>query len=244
MSDLQGTLPCWLDPDDPGAGFPDVELALAEPNGLLAIGGDLSEHRLLDAYRHGIFPWYSEGQPILWWSPDPRLVLWPEEIRLSRSLARTLKKKRFEVTFDRDFPAVINACAAWRPGQSGTWITDAMKAAYIALHRAGHAHSVECWRDGKLVGGLYGIAIGRVFFGESMFSRESDASKAALVHLAQRLEKSGFRLIDCQVRTSHLESLGARTIPRGEFTRILAREFAAPAPVPSAWPVNDDSDRQ
>ena len=205
--------------------FPDVELALTEPDGLLAVGGDLSIERLIAAYQQGIFPWYSEGQPILWWSPDPRMVLEPHNIKISRSLAKTIRKKEFRITFDQHFREVITACSEARLEkgkiQDETWILDEMIEAYVELHDAGYAHSVECWKDEQLVGGLYGIAIGNVFFGESMFSRISNASKIAFVALAQQLEQWGFKLIDCQVYTSHLESLGAGMISRQQFIRLL-----------------------
>ena len=205
--------------------FPDVELALQEPDGLLAIGGDLSIERLVSAYQKGIFPWYSEDQPILWWSPDPRMVLQPTEIKVSRSLAKKIRQQRFQVTFDQNFKDVIIECSKPRLEngclQSETWIVDKMIEAYINLHNAGIAHSVECWLDGKLVGGLYGIAIGHVFFGESMFSRVSDASKIAFVTLAKQLQQWDFKLIDCQVYTPHLESLGASMISRKNFINLL-----------------------
>jgi leucyl/phenylalanyl-tRNA--protein transferase len=228
------TAPYWIDSGDPDNTFPAVEFALRDPDGLLALGGDLSLPRLLQAYRSGIFPWYGPRQPILWWSPDPRLVLFPGALRVSRSLAKTLRSDRFRVTLDRDFAAVIRACAAPRPGQAGTWITPEMEAAYTALHEAGYAHSVECWRDGQLAGGLYGVALGRIFFGESMFTRVTDASKVAFVHLVRELERRGFRLIDCQVHTAHLASLGAETLPRREFVRILAQSCDTGAP-PGPW---------
>ena len=221
----------WLDSGDP---FPEVERALAEPNGLLAAGADLSLPRLLDAYRKGIFPWFSHDQPILWWSPDPRMVLFPAELKVSRSLARTLRNARFEVRADTAFDAVIEGCRQPRRGESGTWITEEMTEAYGTMHRAGFAHSVETWLDGKLVGGLYGVALGRAFFGESMFARVSDASKVALVALARQLQHWGFGVIDCQMNTAHLASLGAREIPRSEFTRRL-RELVHYAPVPVPW---------
>jgi leucyl/phenylalanyl-tRNA---protein transferase len=206
----------WLGADTP---FPPLAAAQKEPNGLLAVGGDLSPRRLLDAYRRGIFPWYSEGDPILWWSPDPRMVLFPDELRVTRSLAKTLRNKPHEVRFDTAFAAVMRGCAAPRPGQGGTWIGPEMRAAYRKLHDLGYAHSVETWIEGELAGGLYGVAIGGVFFGESMFSRARDASKMALVGLVRRLAAEGFGLIDCQMHTAHLESLGAREIPRAEFAR-------------------------
>jgi leucyl/phenylalanyl-tRNA--protein transferase len=202
--------------------FPPVETALDEPNGLLAMGGDLSPARLLDAYRHGIFPWFNPGEPILWWSPDPRMVLVPGEVRVTRSLAKRLRNAGFELRVDTAFAEVMRACAEPREGAGGTWISPAMIAAYTRLFDAGYAHSIETWRDGRLVGGLYGVAIGRVFYGESMFSREPDASKVALVRLARQLDRWGFGLIDCQMETPHLASLGARTLPRAAFAARLA----------------------
>jgi leucyl/phenylalanyl-tRNA--protein transferase len=224
MTRNQGPAPYWIDPDNPEIFFPDVEEALREPDGLLAVGGDLKPARLLYAYRNGIFPWFGPDQPILWWAPDPRLVLFPDQLHISRSLSKTLRKQLFTVTFDTAFAQVVSECAEPRPGQAGTWITPEMQAAYIRLHELGHAHSVECWQQGKLVGGLYGIAIGHVFFGESMFTRVADASKVGFVTLVQKLQASGYQLIDCQVHTDHLESLGATLIPRPDFTRLLERE--------------------
>ena len=218
-----------LDSEHPEAPFPPVGEAETEPNGLLAVGGDLSSQRLLNAYRQGIFPWYSPGQPILWWSPDPRTVLFPEKIRISRSLAKTLRNKPFTLSFDRDFESVVAACAAPRNYQQETWITSQMAQAYNALHRFGHAHSVEVWHQGKLAGGLYGVAIGRVFFGESMFSVQRDGSKVALVHLAQHLVDWGYRMIDCQVYSSHLVSLGAEEISRARFCEHLRQWCLQPA---------------
>jgi len=206
----------WLGADTP---FPPLAAAQREPNGLLAVGGDLSPRRLLDAYRRGIFPWYSEGDPILWWSPDPRMVLFPGELRVSRSLAKTLRNKSYEVRFDTAFDAVMRGCAAPRPGQGGTWIGPEMRVAYRKLNDLGYAHSAETWIDGELAGGLYGVAIGAAFFGESMFSRARDASKIAFVALVQRLAAEGYGLVDCQMHTAHLASLGAREIPRAEFAR-------------------------
>ncbi|HET8551420.1 MAG TPA: leucyl/phenylalanyl-tRNA--protein transferase [Gammaproteobacteria bacterium] len=206
----------WIDERDAPNTFPPVERALRNPNGLLAAGGDLSIARLLAAYRRGIFPWYEDGQPILWWSPDPRMVLFPNELHVSHTLRKTLRRNVFEVTVDRAFADVIHACAAPR-GDQGTWLTDDMKQAYLRLHRVGYAHSFEAWRGGRLAGGLYGIELGRVFFGESMFSRESDASKVALVHLCRR----DYDLIDCQVESRHLARLGARPIPRRQFLERL-----------------------
>ena len=211
----------WLSPQDAPEWFPPLEQALDDPAGLLAAGGDLSTERLLAAYRRGIFPWYSPGQPVLWWSPDPRAVLFPDEFRCTRSLAKTLRNGGFECAIDRDFPAVIAACAAPRPQSVGTWITPEMMEAYVELHRRGYAHSIEAWRGGRLVGGLYGVRLGGVFFGESMFSRSADASKVALVHLVQQLEVWEYGLIDCQVYNDHLASLGAELIPREEFIRSL-----------------------
>ncbi len=211
----------WIAQDVISEEFPDVEEALAEPNGLLAVGGDLSSERLLSAYRRGIFPWYSQDQPILWWSPDPRCVLFPEDLKVSRSLRASLKKDRFQVSVDRAFRQVMVGCAGPRRGQPGTWVTPELIEAYEHLHRLGYAHSVECWRDGRLVGGLYGVALGRVFFGESMFAQEADASKVCLVHLVRDLRNRDFTLIDCQMPTPHLESLGAVTIPRQRFIEML-----------------------
>ncbi|MHB0983218.1 MAG: leucyl/phenylalanyl-tRNA--protein transferase [Thiobacillus sp.] len=269
--------------------FPPVETALHEPNGLLAMGGDLSPARLLDAYRHGIFPWFNTGDPILWWSPDPRMVLIPGEVRVTRSLAKRLRNSGFQVRVDTAFAEVMRACAAPRPpagrvsggvppagaaprppagrapargtpegspllysdpsavsggvslagaapreGETGTWISPAMVAAYSRLFDAGYAHSVETWHDGRLVGGLYGVAIGRMFYGESMFSREPDASKVALVRLARQLQQWDFGLIDCQMETPHLASLGARTMPRAMFTAQLAELVKLPH-LPGPW---------
>ena len=212
--------------------FPPAELA--EPDGLLAIGGDLSPCRLLLAYRQGIFPWYAPGTPILWWSPDPRLVLFPDELRISHSLRRVLKKGHFHVTFDDAFRAVIEACAMVRVHQGEeTWLVPEMIEAYHRLYRLGAAHSVETWLNGRLVGGLYGVAMGRVFFGESMFSIVSDASKVALVHLVTRLKAMGYAFIDCQVSSGHLKRMGAREIPRSEFLRRL--QAAIHAPTPAFW---------
>ena len=205
--------------------FPDF----AEENGLLAVGGDLSKSRLLLAYSMGIFPWYSDDSPILWWSPDPRLVLLPEELKISRSLRQTMKKGIFEVTLDRDFEAVIRNCAVVdRVSDGGTWITDEMIDAYIRLHSAGYAHSIESWFEGELAGGLYGVALGSAFFGESMFTRKSNASKVAFVTLVQQLLQWKFTIIDCQVTTEHLLSFGAKEIPRSEFLGILASALTKP----------------
>ena len=201
--------------------FPDVGQALRDPDGLLAIGGDLSSERLLQAYSNGIFPWFNEGQPILWWSPDPRCVLEPNDLKISRSLRKRIRKNEYRISYNQAFTEVLEGCAASRKGVNETWITSDIKLAYITLHQQGYAHSVECWHEGKLVGGLYGVAIGKVFFGESMFSRRTDASKVALVHLTQQLLKKEFRLIDCQVHSSHLQTLGAKPIKRDFFIQIL-----------------------
>jgi leucyl/phenylalanyl-tRNA--protein transferase len=213
----------WL---RPGAAFPPPERALATPNGLLAASRDVTPERVIDAYRHGIFPWYSEGQPVLWWSPDPRMVLYPAEFHLSRSLARRIRRAEFDVRIDTAFDAVIGACAATPregDGPAGTWITPAMQDAYRALHRLGYAHSVEAWQGGELVGGLYGLALGQVFFGESMFARVTDASKVALAALVGTARRGDIALIDCQQETRHLASLGARPIPRARFARALVQ---------------------
>ena len=212
-----------LDPNQPDQPFPPLEAAEDEPNGLLAVGGDLSTPRLLNAYRHGIFPWFSEGQPILWWSPNPRMVLFPDRLRVSRSLKKALRNKPFEITFDSRFDAVIRACSRPRKGDPGTWITPEMQGAYSRLHTQGHAHSVEVWQQGQLVGGLYGIALGRVFFGESMFSRVTNASKIALTALCSSALDWGIELIDCQVYTDHLLSMGAEEITRENFQKQLRR---------------------
>jgi leucyl/phenylalanyl-tRNA--protein transferase len=213
----------WLRPEDPPHAFPPVESALTEPNGLLCVGGDLSPRRLLEAYRRGIFPWYSVGQPILWWSPDPRAVLFPAEFRLSKSLAKTLRNRGYETRIDTAFADVMRMCGAAELRPEGTWITPAMQAAYGTLRELGYAHSVETWLGERLVGGLYGVALGKVFFGESMFSVERDASKVALKRLVDELMARGYLLIDCQVESAHLESLGARTLPRTEFVRRVSR---------------------
>ena len=218
--------------------FPPVTQALRSPNGLLAAGGDLSTARLLEAYRHGIFPWFSEGEPILWWSPDPRMVLLPGEFKLSHSLRKTLRKGDHEVRTDTAFEQVMRACAAPREGANGTWIHEEMIGAYCELHRLGYAHSIETWMNGQLAGGLYGIALGRMFYGESMFSRRTDASKIALAHLAAQLKRWDFGMIDCQMNTPHLASLGAREIPRKEFIARL-QELINYAPV-TAWRFDDD----
>jgi leucyl/phenylalanyl-tRNA---protein transferase len=218
----------WLENKDP---FPPVERALKDPNGLLAAGGELSTERLLEAYRRGVFPWYSGVEPVLWWSPDPRMVLYCDELKVSRSLAKNLRNKGYEVRIDSAFAAVVEGCAD-RP--KGTWLGADMKKAYLRLHRAGHAHSFETWRDDELLGGLYGVAIGRMFYGESMFSRATDASKIALVALIGELRARKFPLIDCQVHTPLLASLGAREIPRRTFLRELAALVNYPVS-PGKW---------
>jgi leucyl/phenylalanyl-tRNA--protein transferase len=209
----------WLEPGEP---FPPVEKALKDPNGLLAAGGELSVERLLAAYRHGIFPWYSGHEPILWWSPDPRMVLYCAELKVGRSLAKSVRNKGYEVRVDTAFRDVLSGCAGARRDGGGTWLGEDMRRAYFALHRAGYAHSVETWGKGELLGGLYGVALGRMFYGESMFSRATDASKVALVGLVEELRARGFPLVDCQVRTPLLASLGAREIPRRSFLREIA----------------------
>ena len=221
----------WLGPRDP---FPPVERALRDPNGLLAAGADLSPQRLLDAYARGIFPWFSEDDPLLWWSPDPRMVLFVDELHLSRSLRRVIRSGRFRVTLDTAFRDVMEGCAEPRPDQDGTWITPEMLHAYMRLAALGHAHSVEAWEGDTLAGGLYGVAIGRMFFGESMFSRRSDASKVAFAHLVRQLQQWEMPLIDCQMATPHLASLGAREIPRAEFLGQVRRLVQLPA-VPAPW---------
>ena len=221
----------YLDAEDP---FPPVDNAMREPNGLLAAGADLSPARLLDAYQRGIFPWFGDEDPLLWWSPDPRMVLFVDELHVSRSLRKTIRSGRFSVTADRAFSAVMSGCAEPREDQDGTWITTEMRAAYARLAAMGYAHSVEAWAGGELVGGLYGVAIGRVYFGESMFARVTDASKVAFVTLVRQLQQWGFRLIDCQMPTAHLTAFGAREIPRREFLAEVERAILEP-PIPSPW---------
>ena len=228
----------WLGPEDP---FPPVERALRDPNGLLCAGADLSLERLIAAYRGGIFPWYSGTEPILWWSPDPRMVLYCDELKISRSLAKNNRNKGYEVRVDTAFRDVLLGCASSRRGsaaggEAGTWLGEDMRAAYARLHRAGYAHSFECWQEGSLVGGLYGVAVGRMFYGESMFSRATDASKVALVRLVAFLKPRGFPLIDSQMRTPLLASLGAREIPRRTFLRALTAlvDYVEP---PGPWNV-------
>jgi leucyl/phenylalanyl-tRNA--protein transferase len=227
----------WLERDDP---FPPLESALKHPNGLLAAGADLSPERLLSAYRQGIFPWYSAGEPLLWWSPDPRMALFPSELKISRSLAKTLRNRDYEIRFDSAFAAVMQGCAtrgadtAAVAHEVGTWITEDMRGAYQRLHELGYAHCVETWIDGKLAGGLYGVGVGRMFYGESMFTRVRDASKIAMVHLVRHLERQGCGMIDCQMHTGHLASLGARAIDRGEFSLKL-RELVDCDVIPMKW---------
>jgi leucyl/phenylalanyl-tRNA--protein transferase len=202
--------------------FPPLNQALTEPNGLLAIGGDLSVHRLISAYQQGIFPWFSEGEPVLWWSPDPRMVLMPNQLKISKSLSKRIKKKDYEVRFNTNFRKVMEYCASTqRAGQDSTWITESIIDAYCALHDTGLAMSAETWIDSQLVGGLYGVKLGRMFYGESMFHHVTDASKIAFVHMVHRLESIGVELIDCQMKTSHLSSLGAKEISRDDFIRQL-----------------------
>ncbi|MFN2348839.1 MAG: leucyl/phenylalanyl-tRNA--protein transferase [Thioalkalivibrio sp.] len=227
----------WLHPGQANEAFPHPDRAFTEPNGLLAAGGDLSLPRLLRAYREGIFPWYEAGQPILWWSPDPRTVLFSAEVKVSRSLTKTLRSGRFRVSFDEAFPAVIRGCAAPRGGVHGTWITYGMQQAFVQMHLTGHAHSVEVWQGEELVGGLYGVTLGRMFYGESMFTRVSDASKVALVTLCRHLEHWGYPLIDSQTPSAHLARLGARPMPRREFRQWLDR-LCEQSPRDALWSVD------
>jgi len=226
----------YLGPHDP---FPHVDRALRDPNGLLAAGADLSPERLVDAYTHGIFPWFSDEDPVLWWSPDPRMVLFTSEVHVSRSLRKRIRSGGIRVTFDSCFLQVMEGCAAPRPGQDGTWITDEMTEAYVRLFEMGLAHSVEAWEEDRLVGGLYGVTLGRMFFGESMFSRVPDASKIGLVTLVKQIERWGFTCIDCQMSTNHLSSLGAREIPRSAFLRQI-RPLMRQVAVPSPWTLDAD----
>ncbi len=232
---MSGNRIVWLTSADPPDSFPPIDAALIEPEGLLAAGGDLSSERLVQAYRRGIFPWYEDGQPILWWSPDPRCVLFPAEFHLARRLQRDMEKSSASITINQSFEEVVVACAAPRPSQQGTWITDEMIEAYGALHRQGWAHSLEVRDRGELIGGIYGIAIGRVFFGESMFSAGANGSKFALFALSRLLDDAGFALIDCQVVSAHLLTLGAKTIARSEFANVLAESCDPPSPY-SDWP--------
>ncbi len=220
-----------------GARFPSPNTALVEPDGLLCAGGDLRSETIISAYSQGIYPWFSNGQPILWWTPDPRMVLFPDDFILARSLAKTLRQQKFDVTFDTAFGRVIEGCAAPREPGGDTWIVEEIQNAYTQLHKQGFAHSAESWIDGELAGGLYGVAIGRVFFGESMFANVSDASKVAFATLVQKLQNDGFRLIDCQQQTRHLARFGARAISRSEFLQRLGDLINSPLPddAPSAW---------
>ena len=223
-----------LDKKNPHQDFPSVNLALLEPEGLLAVGGCLSEQRLLTAYRHGVFPWYNQGEPILWWSPNPRLVLYPKSIIISKSLNKTFRKHIFKITYDQAFTHVITECAKKRKVCNETWISPEIITAYTQLHRQGHAHSIEAWQDSTLVGGLYGISIGQVFFGESMFHTQTDSSKIAFISLVNWLYTWGYKLIDCQVHSEHLVSLGAENISRTKFIDLLNFFCEIPAFSP-AW---------
>ena len=224
----------FLGPADP---FPPIDQALDDPDGLLAAGASLSPRRLIDAYRRGIFPWFNEGDPILWWSPDPRTVLHPSRIHVSHSLRKRLRKDAFRITIDRAFARVLAGCAKPRSDDTGTWLSQPMRRAYASLHAAGFAHSIEVWMDGELAGGIYGVAIGRMFFGESMFTRRTDASKIAMVRLAAQLDRWEFPLIDCQLETAHLLSLGAEHLPRRRFIAAIEQLVTEPAPV---WVMDDD----
>lgn len=226
----------WLTNNDE---FPPVQQALTEPNGLLAAGDDLAPARLLAAYRRGIFPWYSDHQPVLWWSPDPRMVLLLGEFRMPRSLAKRLRRGDYQIRVDSAFAQVMRECAMPRSDDAGTWITEDMIAAYCELHRLGHAHCVETWIDGELAGGLYGVALGRAFYGESMFARVDDASKIAFAHLVRQLARWQFGMIDCQMNTAHLARFGAREIPRAEFSRKLTELVNYPSPA-AVWQFDDD----
>ena len=224
----------FLGPSDP---FPPVDQALDEPDGLLAAGGSLAVKRLVDAYSLGIFPWFNDGDPVLWWSPDPRTVLHPSRLHVSHSLRKRLKREAFWVTIDRAFPRVLEGCAAPRVQEAGTWLSPAMRRAYTSLHASGLAHSIEVWMDGELAGGIYGVAIGRMFFGESMFTLRVDASKIAMARLCAQLERWGYPLIDCQLETEHLMSLGAEPMPRRRFVREVERLVRLSPP---AWQLDDD----
>ena len=223
-----------LNPDNPNELFPPLKTALIDPNGLLAAGGCLSATRLINAYKQGVFPWFNPGEPILWWSPDPRLILTPLALKISRSLAKTIRQQRFKLTIDKAFVEVIDACAMVREYTQGTWISEEMKQAYTQLHHQGVAHSVEAWLDDELVGGLYGVAIGQVFFGESMFHTQRDASKVVFTQLVQKLHSWGYQLIDCQVHSNHLASLGAYEISREHFMKNL-NTYCYKSPMSTAW---------
>ncbi|ALG67841.1 leucyl/phenylalanyl-tRNA--protein transferase [Beggiatoa leptomitoformis] len=231
--------PYWIPKNASPYDFPNVDNALDTPDGLLAIGGDLSPSRLMVAYHRGIFPWYSDEQPILWWSPSQRMVLFPNELKTARSLRKTLRKQLFTVTIDQAFHEVMQACAEPRSHQQGTWITTDMIEAYCQLHEYDFAHSIEAWYGNQLVGGLYGVTVGKLFFGESMFSRMTDASKVAFTQLVWQLQRWGYELIDCQVYTNHLDSLGAREIPRKQFCMLLDRLSEMPAYIGN-WEFDDD----
>lgn len=224
----------WLDPRNPGQPFPPVHLAMRDPNGLLAIGGDLSEQRLLRAYAQGVFPWFNPDEPILWWCPDPRAVLLPADLHVSHTLRKSLRRENYAVTLDRAFIDVLEACSAQRSKSNGTWLGGDMKRAYFDLHLSGYAHSVEVWREGKLIGGLYGVALGRVFFGESMFTRATDGSKIGLYWLCEQLKAWNYEMIDCQISSAHLLSMGAREMPREDFLRHL-RPTVNRAGYPGLW---------
>lgn len=231
-----GLPPAWLDGAE--IDFPDPSAALRDPNGLLAIGGSLTPQSILQAYSRGIFPWYEDPQPILWWSPDPRAVIFPGQLHVSRSLRRTLRSGRFQLSLDRQFEQVIDYCARLRKYREGTWITPELRAAYLELHELGFAHSVEVSERGRLQGGLYGLALGRVFFGESMFSLQADASKVALYALDAHLQQHGYQLIDCQVESEHLRSMGAVTLPRDRFLAMLQRSLSDGEPA-GRWHLSD-----
>ena len=224
----------WLDPRNPHQPFPPVHLAMRDPNGLLAIGGDLSMPRLMRAYSQGIFPWFNPDEPILWWCPDPRAALPPSQMHVSHSLRKRIRRQDYAVTLDRAFDQVLEACAAARTKSRGTWLGNDMQSAYREMHRNGHSHSVEVWREGRLIGGLYGVALGRVFFGESMFSRADDGSKLAFHFLCQQLHEWRFELIDCQISSAHLSTLGAREIRRDEFLSRMRQGVALPG-YPGLW---------
>ncbi len=231
----------WISKNILSEEFPDIACALTEPNGLLAIGGELNPNRLIDAYCQGIFPWYIEGQPVMWWSPDPRCILFPDEFTISRSLKKSLRKDKYIITFDKAFAEVVKCCAEPRLNDSGTWITTSIIKNYNLLYENGYAHSVECWYRKKLVGGLYGIAIGKIFFGESMFSHMTDTSKICLAHLVHLIKKLEYDLIDCQIYNNHLKTLGAKVIPRNNFSNILAKSCGATCSKPKqGWPSISD----
>lgn len=226
----------WLAPGDP---FPAPSQALKQPNGLLAASADLTPVRLIEAYSHGVFPWFNADEPVLWWSPDPRMVLFPAELKVGRSLKKVIRNREYEVRLDTAFGRVMHGCAQPRAGQSGTWISPLMIEAYSQLHDRGVAHSAETWIDGKLAGGLYGVALGRMFYGESMFTAVNDASKIAFVHLVWQLQRWGFGLIDCQMKTGHLGRFGAREIPRRDFMRQVSKLIQY-SPAPTLWCFDPD----